>query len=94
METRPAVLYGDLMACDAFDVMDQLSRLSLSTLIVCGSDDKMTPLRYSEFLRDHIHGACLEVVPNAGHMVMLEQPDLVSDLLADFLIQPHIFLDV
>src|SRR5271157_554513 len=85
METRPAVLYGDLMACDAFDVMDRLSKLSLPTLIVCGSDDKMTPLHSSEFLRDHIAGACLEVVTNAGHMVMLEQPNIVSDLLVDFL---------
>ncbi|HUH97401.1 MAG TPA: alpha/beta hydrolase [Anaerolineales bacterium] len=84
LETRPTVLYGDLLACDAFDVMDQLLKLSLPTLIVCGSDDRMTPLRYSEFLRDHIAGARLEVVPQAGHMVMLEQPDLVSNLLADF----------
>ena len=81
METRSTVLYGDLMACDAFDVMDQLSKLSLPTLIVCGSDDQMTPLGYSEFLREHITGAHLGVVPNAGHMVMLEQPDLVSGLL-------------
>jgi pimeloyl-ACP methyl ester carboxylesterase len=44
----------------------------------------MTPLHTSEFLRDHIAGARLEVVPNAGHMVMLEQPDRVSGLLADF----------
>ncbi|MGA7193133.1 MAG: alpha/beta hydrolase [Anaerolineales bacterium] len=84
METRPAVLYGDLMACDAFDVMHQLSKLSLPTLIVCGSDDQMTPLNYSEFLHKHIVGARLEVVPNAGHMVMLEQPDMVSNLLLDF----------
>jgi pimeloyl-ACP methyl ester carboxylesterase len=84
METRPTVLYGDLMACDAFDVIDQLSKLLLPTLILCGSDDQMTPLHYSELLRDHIAGARLEVVPNAGHMVMLEQPDRVSSLLADF----------
>ncbi len=84
METRSTVLYGDLMACDAFDVMDQLSKLSLPTLILCGSDDQMTPLHYSEFLRNHIAGARLEVVPNAGHMVMLEQPDVVSNLLANF----------
>jgi pimeloyl-ACP methyl ester carboxylesterase len=84
METRSTVLYGDLMACDAFDAMGQLSKLSRPTLIICGSDDTMTPLRYSEFLRDHIAGARLEVVSNAGHMVMLEQPDLGSGLLADF----------
>jgi pimeloyl-ACP methyl ester carboxylesterase len=85
METRSTVLYGDLMACEAFDVVDQLSKLSLPTLIICGSDDKMMPLHHSEFLRDHIAGARLEVVPNAGHMVMLEQPDILSGLLADFL---------
>ena len=85
IETRPSVLYGDLMACEAFDVMDQLCKLSLPALMVCGSDDRMTPLPYSEFLCDHIAGARLEVVPNAGHMVMLEQPDAVAGLLADFL---------
>ncbi|HUI88907.1 MAG TPA: alpha/beta hydrolase [Anaerolineales bacterium] len=85
MGMRPTVLYGDLLACDAFDVTDQLSRISQSVLIVCGSDDQMTPVRNSEFLRDHIAGARLEVVPDAGHMVMLEQPDLISGLLADFL---------
>jgi pimeloyl-ACP methyl ester carboxylesterase len=42
-------------------------------------------LHYSEFLRDHIAGARLEVIPNAGHMVMLEQPDRISDVIADFL---------
>ena len=85
METRPAVLYGDLMACDAFDVRDQLGNLLIPTLIICGREDRMTPLHYSEFLRDHIAGARLEVIPNAGHMVMLEQPDRISDVIADFL---------
>jgi pimeloyl-ACP methyl ester carboxylesterase len=85
LETRPAVLYGDLLACDAFDVKDQLDNLSIPTLIVCGMDDRMTPLHDSQFLRDHIAGARLEVISNAGHMVMLEQPDRISDLMADFL---------
>ena len=85
METRPPVLYGDLMACESFDVRGQLSSFSIPTLVVCGLDDKMTPLPHSKFLRDHIAGAHLEVVSDAGHMVMLEQPDIVSGLLADFL---------
>jgi len=85
METRPAVLYGDLLACDAFDAEDQLDNLSIPTLIVCGLDDRMTPPRYSQFLWDHIAGARLDVISNAGHMVMLEQPDRVSDLMAGFL---------
>jgi pimeloyl-ACP methyl ester carboxylesterase len=85
LETRPAVLYGDLMACDQFDSSAQLSGLSMPALAVCGADDQMTPPRYSEFLREHISGARLAVVPDAGHMVMLEQPGVVSGLLTDFL---------
>lgn len=83
-ETRPSVLYGDLLACDAFNVTDQLSKISAPTQIVCGAQDKMTPLKYSEFLRDNIASANLEVVPEAGHMVMLEQPEKVAAILAGF----------
>ncbi len=82
--TRPTVLYGDFLACDAFNVTDQLSQISAPTLIVCGADDKMTPPKYSELLRDAISDSRLEIVLNAGHMAMLEQPETVASLLADF----------
>ena len=85
LETRSTILYGDLLACDSFDVMDRLSKISAPTLILCGAEDKMTPLKNSEFMRDHIAGARLEIVPNAGHNVMLEQPNQVAEILADFL---------
>src|SRR5258708_3084684 len=49
-KTRPAILYGDFLACDSFDATEQLARLSIPTLIICGSEDRMTPLRHSEFL--------------------------------------------
>ncbi len=84
-ETRPAVLYGDFMACDAFNIADKLSKISVPTMILCGSHDKMTPLNNSEFLRDHIASSRLEIVPDAGHMVMLEKPDFVAELLDHFL---------
>ncbi len=84
-EIRPSVLYGDFLACEAFDAADQLSKISVPTLILCGAEDKMTPPKHSEFLRDHIAGAQLEIMPNAGHMVMLEQPDQVAEKLSAFL---------
>lgn len=82
--TRPTVLYGDFLACDAFNAADQLPQISAPTLIVCGADDRMTPPKYSELLRDGILDARMEIVPGAGHMVMLEQPEAVANLLADF----------
>jgi pimeloyl-ACP methyl ester carboxylesterase len=84
-ETRPSVLYGDFLACNAFNMTDQLTRISVPTFILCGALDKMVPLKSSEFLRDNIAGAKMDVLPNAGHMLMLEQPDETEDKLNGFL---------
>ncbi len=82
---RPPVLLGDLQACNEFDVTSQLEKLSVRTLIICGAEDKMTPLKFSESLHDGIINSQLHVLDHAGHMVMLEQPDAVADLLKQFI---------
>jgi pimeloyl-ACP methyl ester carboxylesterase len=84
-ETRLPVLHGDLLACDAFDASGRLSEISAPTLIVCGAADKMTPPVHSTYLQEHISGARLELVPDAGHMVMLEKPEIVAGVLGSFL---------
>ena len=87
METRQAVLYGDFLACDAFNVMESVHRIKVSTLVICGSEDRMTPPNRSEYIQTHIEGAQLQIVEGAGHMVMIEQPDRVANLLGEFLDQ-------
>ncbi len=84
-ETRPAVLHGDFLACDAFDVMDRLEKISIPTLILCGTEDKLTPPRYSEYLHEHIPSSRLVLVEGAGHMVMLERPYAVAEALQNLL---------
>lgn len=86
-ETRQAVLYSDLVACDTFDVMERASKIHVPTLLVCGSADRMMPPNRSEYLRDQIEGAQLHILEGAGHMVMVERPDEVAGLLIDFLNQ-------
>jgi pimeloyl-ACP methyl ester carboxylesterase len=86
-ETRPTVLHGDFLACEAYDVLDSISTISAPTLVICGQEDELTPLRYSQYLADQIPRARLEVVPEAGHMVMLERPQAVATALGDFLAQ-------
>ncbi len=83
--TRQSVLFGDLLACDRFDVMDQLGSIQHRALVVCGTDDQLTPLRYAQYLSSSMPAAQLCVIPNAGHMVMLEQPGLVAENLLPFL---------
>ncbi len=84
-ETRPAVLHSDFLACDAFDVMNRLGEIKAPALVLCGTEDKMTPLKYSQTLASLIPRAALQIIDGAGHMVMLEQPRRVATLLGFFL---------
>jgi len=84
-QTDPDVLYGDFAACDAFDVMDRLGEIRCPTLAICGAADRLTPPKYSTYLRDNIPGAQLVLIQDAGHMVMLEQPEAVSRAVADLI---------
>ncbi|HEY6098419.1 MAG TPA: alpha/beta fold hydrolase, partial [Anaeromyxobacter sp.] len=81
----PGVAHGDFAACDAFDVMARLGEIRAPALVVCGTEDRLTPPRFAGFLRDGIAGARLELVPGAGHMVMLEAPGRVAGAIEAFL---------
>ncbi|MBI4321729.1 MAG: alpha/beta hydrolase [Chloroflexi bacterium] len=90
MRKSPAeVLLEDFQACDHFDVMQDVAGIALPTLVVVGQDDRLTPIRYSEYLHKNILGSRLEIVANAGHMVMLEQPEVFNNILLDFLEAMH-----
>ena len=80
----PETLLGDLRACDAFDAMGRLSSVGVPALVICGTEDRLTPIKYAGFLASGIPGARLETVDGAGHMVMLERPAAVSQAIGQF----------
>jgi pimeloyl-ACP methyl ester carboxylesterase len=69
----------------AFAAHDKLSALpvldGVETLVLCGDSDALTPRRHSEAIVEEIPGAELVIVPNGGHLVMLEHPAVVNDHL-------------
>jgi len=73
----PGVVHGDFTACDAFDVMERLRAIRAPARIVVGAEDRLTPPKYSTFLRASLPGDGLLVVPGAGHMVTWEAPDAI-----------------
>ncbi len=85
LEAGPAVLVSDLTACDRFDVMERLGEIAAPTLVIAGSADLLTPLKYARFLAERIPGACCEILEGAGHMVMLEHPVEVARAVRGFL---------
>lgn len=66
----------------AFSVISRLHEITVPTMIICGSEDRLTPPKYSNFLLERLtgieHGASLHIFPNAGHYVMREQAEMVN----------------
>ncbi len=66
-------------------VLDQLPNIKCPVLVVAGKDDLSRPPSESEEMVAKLENAKLELVPNAGHLTNLEQPEQVNDLLQNFL---------
>ncbi len=80
----PELILGDLQACNEFDAMDKVNTISLPTCIIVGEQDKLTPVKYSRHLNEAIKGSRLSVIPHAGHLVSMEQPEAFNKSLGDF----------
>ncbi|KUN26390.1 lipase [Streptomyces antibioticus] len=57
----------------------------LPVLVLAGIGDLVTPSEHSEAIAGLLPDAELVLVPDAGHLVMLEHPEVVTDRLADLL---------
>ncbi|MEU3029221.1 alpha/beta fold hydrolase [Streptomyces incarnatus] len=57
----------------------------MPVLVLAGVQDLVTPSAHSEAIADELPDAELVLVPDAGHLVMLEHPEVVIDRLADLL---------
>ncbi|AFM01557.1 putative hydrolase or acyltransferase of alpha/beta superfamily [Desulfitobacterium dehalogenans ATCC 51507] len=79
------VLWADFQACNNFNVIESVQRINLPTLVICGQEDRMTPVKYSEYLAQQIPQALLALIPDAGHMSMIEQPEAVNKAIMEFM---------
>lgn len=80
-------LHCDFLACDRFDIRDTISSINTPSLVLCGDDDALTPPRYSEFLHKFLARSELQIIENAGHMLMLEKPLEVNTVIQRFVEQ-------
>ncbi|GAB4228959.1 MAG: alpha/beta hydrolase [Deltaproteobacteria bacterium] len=84
LSTRPATFLADFHACNGFDVMNRLGEIRAPTLVVNGDADRLTPLKYAEYLAANIPGAVLKIIHGAGHLAMLEKPAEVNGAISAF----------
>ncbi|MFY1679444.1 alpha/beta fold hydrolase [Streptomyces sp. WMMC905] len=79
--TDPVCYVAACEALAAFDVRAELGRVRVPTLVLVGSEDQVTGPAEARTLVAGIPDARLAVVPGASHLVPVEQPAAVTDLL-------------
>jgi pimeloyl-ACP methyl ester carboxylesterase len=62
-----------------------LAALTCPAVVACGQEDTVTPPAHHREMAARIPGAKLVIIPEAGHMTPLEQPDAVTALLRGLL---------
>ncbi len=67
------------------DQQETLRKVRVPTLVLCGEDDRLCPLERHELMHDLIPGSHLAVIPGAGHLPTLEQPDPTNRRLNEWL---------
>lgn len=84
--TAPAAWIGALEAMKTRqDQTDLLPTIPVPTLVIVGESDALIPLDVAEGMAKAIPDARLEVVPNAGHVANLENPEVFNQAFAEFL---------
>ena len=73
-------------ALQEHDEREALAHLSqVPVRVLAGSRDRLTPVRQARELADGIRGSRLSVLPELGHMLTYEAPDVVAATIGDLL---------
>lgn len=83
----PSVAAEQFRACAAFDLRGRPAPSSVPVRALVGAEDRMTPPPLVESLQEVWPGTTVDIVPKAGHLVMLEAPDAVNAWLRERLVE-------
>ncbi len=62
-----------------------LPTITVPTLVLCGREERVCPVSIHEELAAAIPGATLVVIPGAGHLSTIDQPELVTQAMRSWL---------
>lgn len=85
LENDADVLRGDFLACNNFDLRNQVANIKLPALVISSTNDRMVPLQFARQLSDALPQSELIVLPKAGHFQQLEQPQAVAQAMRAFI---------
>ncbi len=82
----PDALAIDLKACNEYQNGKAAAmKITCPTQVILGANDKMAPRKAGLQLIEHLNGPESHIIPNCGHMVPQEAPDVSRQLLRDFI---------
>jgi len=88
LSTSPASAIDALQAlADRPDSSQTLASVNVPALAIVGEKDVVSPLDVVRFMQEKIRGARLAIIPNAGHLSPLENPQTVNGAIREFLME-------
>lgn len=66
---------------ERLDAMDVLQNLDVPAVVIAGADDQFIPIETSRGMANQMKTPWIVEIPDTGHMLMLEKPDMVADAL-------------
>lgn len=71
------------------EMTEQLKNIKAPTLIICGDQDKLKPLKFSKMIHQEIKGSELVILHDCGHVAVFEKPDEIQTLMIGFIQKHH-----
>ena len=69
---------------DRSEACSELNAINIPTLIICGREDAVTPLKQSVYMHSIIQNSVLKIIDHAGHVSNLEQPKVFNQYIFEF----------
>lgn len=92
LSTFPEAIIATLNAlANRTNTCEMLHKIEIPTLIICGNEDKVTPIIKAEYLQQNIPNSILKIIKKAGHMSNMEQPSQFNKIIVEFVSNlPHL----
>ena len=67
------------------DISGLFSQIKVPTVIIWGEKDDITPIADAYLIKKEIKNSILEILPNVGHRIRKEAPEILVDKISTFL---------